>query len=190
MSSRFSFTSKSYSANVFQFIKRKNHAATSLLFTGVRTHFKQYSSCTLIDVDDSLDSINAAASAIVKYAAARAGIGINVGRIRALGSKIRNGDTTHTGIVPFIKYFSAALKSCNQGGLRAASATLTYPFWHYEFEDLIVLKNNKGTDDTRERSVDYSVQLNKLAYERLIQGDKLTFFSPSDMAKSNPVIPV
>ena len=151
------------------------------IMAGVRTNVKQFSSCTLIDVDDSLDSINAAASAIVKYAAARAGIGINVGRIRALGSKIRNGDTTHTGIVPFIKYFSAALKSCNQGGLRAASATLTYPFWHYEFEDLIVLKNNKGTEETRERSVDYSIQLNKLAYERLISGGKLTFFSPSDV---------
>ncbi len=151
------------------------------IMAGVRSNVKQFSSCTLIDVDDSLDSINAAASAIVKYAASRAGIGVNVGRIRALGSKIRNGDTTHTGIIPFIKYLSAALKSCNQGGLRAASATLTYPFWHYEFEDLIVLKNNKGTEETRERSVDYSVQLNKLAYERLIEGGKLTFFSPSDV---------
>lgn len=151
------------------------------IMAGVRTNVRQFSSCTLIDVDDSLDSINAAASSIVKYAAARAGIGINVGRIRALGSKIRDGDTTHTGIVPFIKYFSAALKSCNQGGLRGSAATLTYPFWHYEFEDLIVLKNNKGTDDVRERSVDYSIQLNGFAYERLIEGGKLTFFSPSDV---------
>lgn len=151
------------------------------IMAGARTPLKQYSSCTLIDCGDSLNSINATASAIVKYAANRAGIGINVGRIRSLGSKIRDGDATHTGIIPFIKYFSAALKSCNQGGLRVASATLTYPFWHYEFEDLIVLKNNKGTEDTRERAVDYSVQLNKLAYERLIKGENLTFFSPNDV---------
>lgn len=151
------------------------------IMAGVRTSFKQYSSCTLIDVDDSLDSINAAASAIVKYAAARAGIGFNVGRIRAVGSKIRGGDTLHTGMIPFIKYFNSALKAVNQGGIRSASATCFFEFWHYEFEDMIVLKNNKGTEDTRVRSIDYGVQLNRLAYQRLIDGGNITFFSPSDV---------
>jgi ribonucleoside-diphosphate reductase alpha chain len=124
---------------------------------GVRTPIKQFSSCTLIDCGDSLDSINASASAIVKFVAKRAGIGLNVGRIRAENSPIRNGDTMHTGLIPFIKYFQAATNSCNQGGLRKGSATINFPIWRIDIEDLIVLKNNKGTDDNRARFMDYCV---------------------------------
>ena len=151
------------------------------VLAGVRTKIKQFSNCTLIDVGDSLDSINAAASAIVQYASKRAGIGFNVGRIRGVGSPVRNGEVTHTGIIPFIKYLSAALKSCSQGGLRNASATCNYMMWHYEFEDLIVLKNNKGTEETRNRSIDYVVQINELMFQRLISGGNITLFSPSDV---------
>lgn len=151
------------------------------ILAGVRTKVRQFSNCTLIDVDDSLDSINAAASAIVKYASKRAGIGFNIGRLRAIGSPIRNGEVTHTGVVPFLKYLTAALKSCNQGGIRNASATATYPMWHYEYEDLIVLKNNKGIDDARNRSIDYCVQINQTLLQRLIEDKEITLFSPSDV---------
>lgn len=153
----------------------------SAVIAGLRTSVKQFSNCTLIDVGDSLDSINASASAIVKYASKRAGIGINVGRLRGIGSKIRNGEVVHTGIVPFIKYLIAALKACNQGGLRNSSATITIPIWHYEFQDVIVLKNNKGTEDTRARSADYCIQFNKLFLERLIGGKDISLFSPSEV---------
>jgi len=149
--------------------------------SGLRTSVKQFASCTLIDVGDSLESINAAASSIVMYASKRAGIGVNVGRIRALGSAIRNGEVTHTGVLPFVKYLIAALKSCNQGGVRAASGTFCYPMWHYEFEDLIVLKNNKGTDENRARAVDYCVQINKTMLKRLVEGGDITLFSPNDV---------
>jgi len=151
------------------------------VFAGVRTPTKQFSSCVLINCDDSLDSINATASAIVNYVSRKAGIGINVGRIRALGSEVRGGEIYHTGMVPFLKYFQAALKSCSQGGVRGGAATAYYPFWHHEFENLIVLKNNKGVEENRVRHMDYGVQLNRLAYERLINGEDITFFSPHEV---------
>ena len=151
------------------------------VMAGVRTPQRQFSSCVLIECDDSIDSINATTSSIVKYVSQKAGIGVNVGKIRAIGSPIRKGDAYHTGIIPFIKLFQSAVKSCNQGGIRGGAATLYFPFWHYEFEDLIVLKNNKGTEENRARHVDYSVQFNKLAYERLIAGANITLFSPGDV---------
>jgi ribonucleoside-diphosphate reductase alpha chain len=148
---------------------------------GVRTPQKQFSSCVLIESDDSLDSINATASSIVRYVSQKAGIGIGAGRIRALGSPIRNGDAYHTGVVPFYKLFQAATRSCSQGGVRNGAATLYYPIWHYEVEDLLVLKNNKGTEDNRVRHMDYGIQFNKLMYERLITGGDITLFSPHDV---------
>lgn len=150
------------------------------IMAGVRTPQRQFSSCVLIESDDSLDSINATASAIVRYASQKAGIGIGGGKIRALGSPIRNGDAVHTGVVPFWKYFQSAVKSCSQGGVRSGSATLYYPIWHLEVEDLLVLKNNKGTEDNRIRHLDYGVQFNKVMYERLLAGDNITLFSPHD----------
>jgi ribonucleoside-diphosphate reductase alpha chain len=151
------------------------------IMAGVRTSQKQFSSCVLIETDDSLDSINATASSIVKYVSQKAGIGIGAGRIRALGSPIRNGDAYHTGVVPFYKYFQTATRSCSQGGVRNGAATLYYPVWHLEVEDLLVLKNNKGTEDNRVRHMDYGVQFNKLMYERLITGGDVTCFSPHDV---------
>jgi len=151
------------------------------IMAGVRTPQKQFSSCVLIESDDSLDSINATASSIVKYVSQKAGIGIGAGRIRALGSPIRNGDAYHTGVVPFYKYFQTATRSCSQGGVRNGAATLYYPVWHLEVEDLLVLKNNKGTEDNRVRHMDYGVQFNKLMYERLITGGDITCFSPHDV---------
>ncbi|MGO2106837.1 MAG: class 1a ribonucleoside-diphosphate reductase subunit alpha, partial [Proteus vulgaris] len=151
------------------------------IMAGVRTPTRQFSSCVLIECDDSLDSINATSSAIVKYVSQRAGIGINAGRIRALGSAIRNGEAFHTGCIPFYKHFQTAVKSCSQGGVRGGAATLFYPLWHLEVESLLVLKNNRGVDDNRVRHLDYGVQLNKLMYERLIKGQDITLFSPSDV---------
>lgn len=150
------------------------------IMAGVRTPQRQFSSCVLIETDDSLDSINATSSAIVKYVSNKAGIGIGGGRIRAMGSPIRNGDAVHTGVIPFWKHFQTAVKSCSQGGVRGGAATLHYPFWHLEVEDLLVLKNNKGTEDNRIRHLDYSVQFNKVMYERLLAGDNITLFSPHD----------
>ena len=151
------------------------------VMAGVRTPQKQFSSCVLIEADDSLDSINATASSIVRYVSQKAGIGIGGGRIRALGSPIRSGDAYHTGVIPFYKHFQTATRSCSQGGVRNGAATLYYPVWHYEVEDLLVLKNNKGTEDNRIRHMDYGVQFNKLMYERLIQGGDITLFSPHDV---------
>ena len=151
------------------------------VMAGVRTPQKQFSSCVLIETDDSLDSINATTSSVVKYVSQKAGIGIGAGRIRALGSPIRNGDAYHTGVIPFYKLFQSATRSCSQGGVRNGAATLYYPIWHYEIEDLIVLKNNKGTEDNRVRHMDYGVQFNKLMYERLITGGDITCFSPHDV---------
>jgi ribonucleoside-diphosphate reductase alpha chain len=135
----------------------------------------------LIETDDSLDSINATSSSVVKYVSQKAGIGIGAGSIRAINSPIRNGDASHTGVIPFYKLFQASVKSCSQGGVRGGAATLYYPIWHYEVEDLLVLKNNKGTEDNRVRHMDYGVQFNKLMYERLIAGEDITLFSPSDV---------
>jgi ribonucleoside-diphosphate reductase alpha chain len=151
------------------------------VMAGVRTPQKQFSSCVLIECDDSLDSINATASSIVKYVSQKAGIGIGTGRIRALGSPIRSGDAYHTGVVPFFKLFQAATRSCSQGGVRNGAATMYYPIWHYEIDDMLVLKNNKGTEDNRVRHMDYGVQFNKLMYERLISGGNITCFSPHDV---------
>ena len=151
------------------------------VMAGVRTPQRQFSSCVLIETDDSLDSINATSSSIVKYVSQKAGIGIGAGNIRAIGSKIRSGDATHTGVIPFYKLFQSAVKSCSQGGVRGGAATLYYPIWHLEVEDLLVLKNNKGTEDNRVRHMDYGVQFNKLMYERLIKGENITLFSPKDV---------
>jgi len=151
------------------------------VMAGVRTPQRQFSSCVLIETDDSLDSINATSSAIVKYVSQKAGIGIGAGSIRAVGSPIRSGDATHTGVIPFYKMFQSAVKSCSQGGVRGGAATLYYPIWHLEVEDLLVLKNNKGTEDNRVRHMDYGVQFNKLMYERLISGGNITLFSPQDV---------
>ena len=151
------------------------------VMAGVRTPQKQFSSCVLIETDDSLDSINATTSSIVKYVSQKAGIGIGAGRIRALGSPIRAGDAYHTGVIPFYKMFQSATRSCSQGGVRNGAATLYYPIWHYEVEDLLVLKNNKGTEDNRVRHMDYGVQFSKLFYERLISGGDITLFSPHDV---------
>ena len=148
------------------------------IMAGARTPTRQYSSCVLIEVGDSLDSINAASSAIVKYISQRAGIGLNVGAIRALGSEIRGGEAFHTGCVPFYKHFQTAVKSCSQGGVRGGAATLFYPLWHLEVESLLVLKNNRGVEDNRVRHLDYAVQINKLMYSRLIKDQDITLFSP------------
>jgi len=151
------------------------------IMAGVRTPTRQFSSCVLIESGDSLDSINATANAIVKYVSQRAGIGINGGRIRALGSPIRGGEAFHTGCIPFYKHFQSAVKSCSQGGVRGGAATLFYPIWHYEVESLLVLKNNRGVEENRVRHLDYGVQINKLMYERLIKNQRITLFSPSDV---------
>lgn len=151
------------------------------IMAGLRTKVKQFSSCTLIEAGDSLKSINAAAAAIVDYASRKAGIGLNIGLIRAEGQKVRGGDAVTTGVIPFAKYFNGALKSCSQGAVRGASATFNYPVWHLEFERLIELKNNKGTEETRLRTVDYCIHLNKLFYERLVKKGDITFFSPEEV---------
>lgn len=151
------------------------------VMAGVRTPQRQFSSCVLIETGDSLDSINATSSSIVKYVSQKAGIGVNAGAIRAINSPIRNGDASHTGVIPFYKMFQAAVKSCSQGGVRGGAATLYYPVWHLEVEDLLVLKNNKGTEDNRVRHLDYGVQFNKLMYERLMTGGNITLFSPNDV---------
>ena len=150
------------------------------IMSGVRTPTRQFSSCVLIECDDSLDSINATTSSIVKYVSQRAGIGINAGRIRGLGSEIRGGEAQHTGCIPFFKMFQAAVKSCSQGGVRGGAATLFYPLWHIEVQSLLVLKNNRGVEENRIRQLDYGVQINKLMYTRLIKGGNITLFSPHE----------
>lgn len=174
-------------ATRLDYIERFYNAASTFklslptpIMAGVRTPTRQFSSCVLIETGDSLDSINATASAIVKYVSQRAGIGINAGRIRALGSPIRGGEAFHTGCIPFYKYFQTAVKSCSQGGVRGGAATLFYPIWHLEIESLLVLKNNRGVEENRVRHLDYGVQCNKLMYTRMIKDDYITLFSPSD----------
>ncbi len=151
------------------------------IMAGVRTPSRQFSSCVLIECGDSLDSISTTTAAIVKYVSLRAGIGINAGRIRALGSPIRGGEAQHTGCIPFFKLFQAAVKSCSQGGVRGGAATLFYPMWHLEVESLLVLKNNRGVEENRVRHMDYGVQINKLMYQRLIKSENITLFSPHDV---------
>ena len=151
------------------------------IMAGVRTPTRQFSSCVLIETDDDLDSISATAGAIVKYVSQRAGIGINAGKIRALGSPIRGGEATHTGCIPFYKHFYTAVKSCSQGGVRGGAATLFYPLWHLEIRELLVLKNNAGTDENRIRHLDYGVQFNGLMYQRFLADGDITLFSPHDV---------
>ncbi|HDL4145946.1 TPA: ribonucleoside-diphosphate reductase subunit alpha, partial [Mannheimia haemolytica] len=151
------------------------------IMAGVRTPTRQFSSCVLIECDDSLDSINATSAAIVKYVSQRAGIGINAGAIRALGSPIRGGEAFHTGCIPFYKHFQTAVKSCSQGGVRGGAATVYFPIWHLEAESLMVLKNNRGVEENRARHMDYGVQINKMMYQRLIKGGEISLFSPSDV---------
>ena len=151
------------------------------IMAGIRTPNRQFSSCTLIEIGDSLDSIFHGNVAIGQYVAKRAGIGINAGSIRALGSKVRNGEVVHTGVIPFFKMFQSTLHSCSQGGIRKGSATLYFPWWHKEIEDVLVLKNNKGTDDNRVRHMDYGIQFEKLFYSRFVSNGDIALFSPSDV---------
>jgi len=168
---------------------RRYYNATSLfkiniptpVMAGVRTPVRQFASCVLVDSDDTLDSIFASDMAIGRYTAQRAGIGINAGRIRGVNSRIRGGEVAHTGIVPFLKKFESTVRCCTQNGVRGGSATTHFPFWHQEIEDILVLKNNKGTEDNRVRKLDYSIQLNKTMYERLLSGGDITLFSPHDV---------
>ena len=165
---------------------RRYYDATSLfkiniptpVMAGVRTPIRQFASCVLVDSDDTLDSIFASDMSIGRYTAQRAGIGINAGRIRGINSKIRGGEVAHTGVVPFLKKFEATVRCCTQNGVRGGSATTHFPFWHQEIEDILVLKNNKGTEDNRVRKLDYSIQLNKTMYERLLTQGDITLFSP------------
>ena len=151
------------------------------VMAGVRTPIKQYASCVLVDVDDTLPSIFSSDMAIGRYVAQRAGIGINAGRIRGINSRIRGGEVQHTGVIPFLKKFEATVKCCTQNGVRGGSATVHFPIWHQEIEDIIVLKNNKGTEDNRVRKLDYSIQLSKLFYERFIKNEDITLFSPHEV---------
>ncbi|CAL4320303.1 class 1a ribonucleoside-diphosphate reductase subunit alpha [Buchnera aphidicola] len=153
------------------------------IMAGVRTPTRQFSSCVLIDCADNLNSINATTSSIVKYISQRAGIGINAGQIRAAGSSIRDGEAFHTGSIPFYKHFQTAVKCCSQGGIRGGAATIFYPIWHFEVENLLVLKNNRGIEDNRVRHMDYAVQINKLMYQRMLSGEHITLFDPSDTPK-------
>lgn len=170
------------------YVKRFYDAASTFklslptpIMSGVRTPSRQFSSCVLIECGDSLDSINATSSAIVRYVSQRAGIGINAGRIRAEGSAIRGGEARHTGCIPFYKHFQTAVKCCSQGGVRGGAATLFFPMWHLEVESLMVLKNNRGVEENRVRHMDYGVQINRLMYQRLLKGQEITLFSPSDV---------
>ena len=170
-----------YVKRFYDAVSRFKISLPTPIMSGVRTPTRQFSSCVLIECDDSLDSINATTSAIVRYVSQRAGIGINAGRIRALGSEIRGGEAQHTGCLPFFKMFQAAVKSCSQGGVRGGAATLFYPLWHLEVESLLVLKNNRGVEENRVRHLDYGVQINRLMYERLLNGGNITLFSPHDV---------
>ena len=148
---------------------------------GVRTPIRQFASCVLVDIDDTLDSIFSSDMAIGKYVSQRAGIGINAGRIRGINSKIRGGEVQHTGVIPFLKKFEATVRCCTQNGIRGGSATVHFPIWHQEIEDIIVLKNNKGTQDNRVRKLDYSIQLSSLFYQRFIEAGEISLFSPHDV---------
>ena len=160
--------------------KHKINIPTPIM-AGVRTPLRQYASCVLVDVDDTLDSIFSSDMAIGKYVAQRAGIGINAGRIRGINSKIRGGEVQHTGVVPFLKKFESTVRCCTQNGIRGGSATVHFPIWHIEIEDILVLKNNKGTEDNRVRKLDYSIQISKIFYERFIKNENITLFSPNDV---------
>jgi len=174
--SRLEYVQRYYTATS----KGKINLPTPVL-AGVRTTLRQFASCVLVDVDDTLDGIFSSDMAIGKYVAQRAGIGINAGRIRGINSKIRGGEVQHTGVVPFLKKFESTVRCCTQNGIRGGSATVHFPIWHQEIEDILVLKNNKGTEDNRVRKLDYSIQISKLFYERFIQNETISLFSPHDV---------
>ena len=170
------------------YVKRYYDAVSSFkiniptpIMAGLRTPLRQFASCVLVDSGDSLDSIFSSDMAIGRYVAQRAGIGINAGRIRGLGSKIRGGEVQHTGVIPFLKKFESTVRCCTQNGVRGGSATVHFPIWHQEIEDILVLKNNKGTEDNRVRKLDYSIQLSKLFYERFLKNEDITLFSPHEV---------
>ena len=176
-----------YTDNRLDYIKRYYNAISkhkinipTPIMAGVRTPLRQYASCVLVDIDDTLDSIFSSDMAVGRYVAQRAGIGINAGRIRGINSKIRGGEVQHTGVVPFLKKFESTVRCCTQNGIRGGSATVHFPIWHQEIEDILVLKNNKGTEDNRVRKLDYSIQISKLFYERFITSGNITLFSPHD----------
>ena len=160
--------------------KHKINIPTPIM-AGVRTPLRQFASCVLVDVDDTLNSIFSSDMAIGYYVSQRAGIGINAGRIRGINAKIRGGEVTHTGVIPFLKKFESTVRCCTQNGIRGGSATVHFPIWHQEIQDIIVLKNNKGTEDNRVRKLDYSIQISKLFYERFIQNKDISLFSPHDV---------
>tara|TARA_A200000159_G_C7334225_1_gene344333 strand:- start:781 stop:3096 length:2316 start_codon:yes stop_codon:yes gene_type:complete len=179
---------KEYKENRLEYIKRYYDAISTYkiniptpIMAGVRTPLRQFASCVLVDTDDSLQSIFSSDMAIGRYVAQRAGIGINAGRIRGIGSKIRGGEVQHTGVIPFLKKFESTVRCCTQNGVRGGSATVHFPIWHQEIEDIIVLKNNKGTEDNRVRKLDYSIQISKLFYERFLKNEDITLFSPHDV---------
>ena len=179
---------RDYGSDRLEFIKKYYDAISQFkiniptpIMAGVRTPLKQFASCVLVDTDDTLDSIFSSDMAIGRYVAQRAGIGINAGRVRGIGSKIRGGEVQHTGVIPFLKKFESTVRCCTQNGVRGGSATVHFPIWHQEIEDIIVLKNNKGTEDNRVRKLDYSIQLSELFYKRFLQNEDITLFSPNDV---------
>ena len=174
-------TRLSYVKRYYDAISRHRINIPTPIMAGVRTPLRQFASCVLVDVDDSLDSIFSSDMAIGKYVSQRAGIGINAGRIRGINSKIRGGEVQHTGVIPFLKKFESTVRCCTQNGIRGGSATVHFPIWHQEINDILVLKNNKGTEDNRVRKLDYSIQISKIFYERFIQDGEITLFSPHDV---------
>jgi len=174
-------TRLSYVKRYYDAISKHKINIPTPIMAGVRTPLRQFASCVLVDVDDSLDSIFSSDMAIGRYVAQRAGIGINAGRIRGINSKIRGGEVQHTGVVPFLKKFESTVRCCTQNGIRGGSATVHFPIWHQEIQDILVLKNNKGTEDNRVRKLDYSIQISKLFYERFIEDSEITLFSPHDV---------
>ena len=174
-------TRMSYVKRYYDAISKHRINIPTPIMAGVRTPLRQFASCVLVDVDDTLDSIFSSDMAIGRYVAQRAGIGINAGRIRGINSKIRGGEVQHTGVVPFLKKFESTVRCCTQNGIRGGSATVHFPIWHQEIEDILVLKNNKGTEDNRVRKLDYSIQLSKIFYERFIQDGEISLFSPHDV---------
>ena len=171
----------SYVKRYYDAISRHRLNIPTPIMAGVRTPLRQFASCVLVDVDDTLDSIFSSDMAIGKYVAQRAGIGINAGRIRGINAKIRGGEVQHTGVVPFLKKFEGTVRCCTQNGIRGGSATVHFPIWHQEIEDILVLKNNKGTEDNRVRKLDYSIQISKIFYERFIADGEISLFSPHDV---------
>ena len=174
-------TRLSYVKRYYDAISKHKINIPTPIMAGVRTRLRQFASCVLVDIDDTLDSIFSSDMAIGKYVSQRAGIGINAGRIRGINSKIRGGEVQHTGVIPFLKKFESTVRCCTQNGIRGGSATVHFPIWHQEIEDILVLKNNKGTEDNRVRKLDYSIQLSKIFYERFIQDSQITLFSPHDV---------